>query len=351
LMAAQDEDNSIKVAIEGAFGEVGNAVSFSLSEKVGRDVRVGPPQVETVDAATLAGTILPGACGMQLDLTAAGAGPGMLLFDGPLGRALAGLLAGDAEPKPDAELDDERLAKLGEIGTSIATALAGTLGLLLGKGGLAFAVGDAKPEVESLGGDVAEGDVLHVSLPLELEGGVSGAAHLVAPTLLLDQLTEALAPVAQPTASEPGGELDHATIAAIAAQTGLEPAELPPAVAAPATGAAAAARAAEAMPVEPASFSPFTAPAGVAAPGGGLDLILDVPLEVTVELGRTRMLIKDILELASGSIIELEAVAGEAVDVVVNGKLVAKGEVVVIEDNFGVRVTEIVAPIEKATGL
>jgi len=77
---------------------------------------------------------------------------------------------------------------------------------------------------------------------------------------------------------------------------------------------------------------------------------LDVPLEVSVELGRTKMLIKDILDLAAGSIIELEAVAGEPVDVIVNGKLVAKGEVVVIEDNFGVRVTEIVSPIERAAG-
>ena len=80
-------------------------------------------------------------------------------------------------------------------------------------------------------------------------------------------------------------------------------------------------------------------------------MILDVPLDVSVELGRTKMLIKDVLELTAGSIVELETVAGEPVDVVVNGKLVAKGEVVVIEDNFGVRITEIVAPIEKAAGL
>ena len=82
-----------------------------------------------------------------------------------------------------------------------------------------------------------------------------------------------------------------------------------------------------------------------------IDLIMDIPLEVTVELGRIRMLIKDVLDLASGSIVELDRVAGEPVDLLVNGRLVAKGEVVVIEDNFGIRITEIVSPAERVVGL
>ncbi len=83
----------------------------------------------------------------------------------------------------------------------------------------------------------------------------------------------------------------------------------------------------------------------------GLDMILDIPLDVTVELGRVRMLIKDVLELSSGSIVELDRVAGEPVDLLVNGRLIAKGEVVVIEDNFGIRVTEIISPVERVAGL
>ncbi|UMZ73371.1 flagellar motor switch phosphatase FliY [Natranaerofaba carboxydovora] len=82
-----------------------------------------------------------------------------------------------------------------------------------------------------------------------------------------------------------------------------------------------------------------------------MGLILDVPLEVTVELGRTRKSIKDVLELVPGSIIELEKLAGEPVDIKVNGKLIAKGEVVVIDENFGVRVTEIVSPMERVNKL
>ena len=71
-------------------------------------------------------------------------------------------------------------------------------------------------------------------------------------------------------------------------------------------------------------------------------MIMDVPLEVTVELGRTSKSIKEILEFTPGTIIELERIAGEPIDVLVNGKLVAKGEVVVIEENFGIRVSDII---------
>ena len=73
-----------------------------------------------------------------------------------------------------------------------------------------------------------------------------------------------------------------------------------------------------------------------------IDLIMDVPLEVTVELGRTNKSIKEILDFSPGTIIELDKLAGEPIDVLVNGKYVAKGEVVVIEENFGIRITEIV---------
>ena len=94
--------------------------------------------------------------------------------------------------------------------------------------------------------------------------------------------------------------------------------------------------------VQAAQFQSFS-PDITTIPGAeNIGLIQDVPLEVTVELGRTKRPISDILDFAPGTIIELDKIAGEPVDVLVNGKLVAKGEVVVIEESFGVRVTEIV---------
>src|SRR5690625_1073912 len=78
-----------------------------------------------------------------------------------------------------------------------------------------------------------------------------------------------------------------------------------------------------------------------------LDMLLDIPLKVTVELGRTNRTIKDILELSAGSIVELDKLAGEPVDILVNQKLIAKGEVVVIDENFGVRLTDIISQSDR----
>ena len=78
-----------------------------------------------------------------------------------------------------------------------------------------------------------------------------------------------------------------------------------------------------------------------------LNLILDIPLEVSVELGRNKMLINDLLQLGRGSVIELNKLAGEPLEVLVNGRLVARGEVVVLHDKFGVRLTDIISPSER----
>lgn len=94
--------------------------------------------------------------------------------------------------------------------------------------------------------------------------------------------------------------------------------------------------------VQPAQFQPFMGDLSAAFQKENIDLIMDVPLEVTVELGRTSKSIQEILDFAPGTIIELNKIAGEPIDVLVNGKYVAKGEVVVIEESFGVRITEII---------
>ena len=99
--------------------------------------------------------------------------------------------------------------------------------------------------------------------------------------------------------------------------------------------------------VRPAEFSPISSRA-VSGNASKIDLVSDIPVRVTVELGRTRKNISEILAMSTGSIIELDRMAGEPVDVFVNGKLIAKGEVVVIDENFGVRVTEIINVASKA---
>jgi flagellar motor switch protein FliN/FliY len=98
--------------------------------------------------------------------------------------------------------------------------------------------------------------------------------------------------------------------------------------------------------VAPASFTNFSPTAGTGA-GNDINMILDIPVQLTVELGRTRIPIKHILQLAQGSVVELDALAGEPMDVLVNGYLIAQGEVVVVNDKFGIRLTDIVTPSER----
>ncbi len=114
----------------------------------------------------------------------------------------------------------------------------------------------------------------------------------------------------------------------------------------PETASEVADAASQAAPAAFANLTPATAgnPAGA---GNDINLILDIPVQLTVELGRTRIPIKHILQLAQGSVVELDALAGEPMDVLVNGYLIAQGEVVVVNDKFGIRLTDIVTPSER----
>ncbi|MDR0735614.1 MAG: flagellar motor switch protein FliN [Zoogloeaceae bacterium] len=123
--------------------------------------------------------------------------------------------------------------------------------------------------------------------------------------------------------------------AAMAEQTVADQSAAAPAAAAPSQGANI--------------FPNFGNASGAAADSvmNELDMILDIPVQITVELGRTRIAIKNLLQLAHGSVVELDAMAGEPMDVLVNGTLIAQGEVVVVNDKFGIRLTDIITPSER----
>ena len=105
---------------------------------------------------------------------------------------------------------------------------------------------------------------------------------------------------------------------------------------------------ASAQQMTPAAFANFGAPAStVAGAGNDINMILDIPVQLTVELGRTKVPIKNLLQLAQGSVVELDALAGEPMDVLVNGYLIAQGEVVVVNEKFGIRLTDIITPSER----
>ena len=99
---------------------------------------------------------------------------------------------------------------------------------------------------------------------------------------------------------------------------------------------------------EPASFENLTPEAGApVSKDNALDMVMDVPVTVTLEVGRTRMSVRDLLQLTHGSVVELDRRSGEPLDVLVNGTLVARGEVVVINDHFGIRITDVVTPVDR----
>lgn len=111
-------------------------------------------------------------------------------------------------------------------------------------------------------------------------------------------------------------------------------------------GAAMAEQAAAPAPAQPHVFQQF----GTAAPGtahNDLDMIMDIPVQLTVELGRAKMPIKNLLQLAQGSVVELSGLAGEPLDILINGFLIAQGEVVVVDEKLGIRVTDIITPSER----
>ena len=115
----------------------------------------------------------------------------------------------------------------------------------------------------------------------------------------------------------------------------------------PGTAPVEAAAPGAASPAAPGAAPPAPAMNNERQAVHSLDFILDIPLKVTVELGRTRMSIRDILQLAQGSVIELAKFAGEPLEVLVNEKLVARGEVVVVNEKFGIRLTDVISPVER----
>lgn len=182
--------------------------------------------------------------------------------------------------------------------------------------------------LHSSGGDVAWQEVLPADFARELLDRLAGQTFTPPPAAAMPAAPPA--PAAPSTAPAPPSVPGGGAVAA---------APTPP-----------AAEFGSPVEVAPAHFAPLAGAAG-AEQGANIGLIMDVPLQVTVELGRRRMLVRDVLELGKGSLIELEKLAGEPVDVFVNGKLIAKGEVVVIDENFGVKVTSIVTPVERLQNL
>ena len=287
---------------------------------LGQALAIGPPSLQPVLRNELAGVLPARAVAVELSFVQGGQGSLYLLLPEALTFTVVGCLLGE----PPAALDGSARGALAEVAGQLAGAGLGAVAEQTAGVPLAFdPPGVGEPGLLP----PLPGELLLATFDLTLGDGP--AAHCA--VLLPGVTARSLLTLTQPPA---------------------------PTRAAPAAGPAVAGRPAHATPA-PAAAAVRTASLPELAPAMGhaaagprnIDLILDVTLQVTVELGRTKKQIREVLALGPGSLLELDKLAGEAVDVLVNGKLIARGEVVVIDENFGVRITDIVSPAERAATL
>lgn len=331
------------IAVAEFAAQAAPALARALSLQFSREVEAGEPDYRPLAAADFSaqtGHVVSGPLTLDDGLQA------LLLLPEEGARGFADLQAGlQDEPPTDGPLE-QHLARLEPAMEALTQALAAFLLNQIGRkvditlGNLSFG------SVPPIAGLATQGTAFEIRLPLRIPEMVQTSLMLVFPAELLVLLSPAPPPGAGMSASNTTQEQDTLQeLLGTASRAELDFRGIEGAHADRAPGASAA------WQGVPDPFGRAPGPDAVSGMERGMNMVMDIPLDVTVELGHARMLIKDVLELGSGSVVELDRVAGEPVDVLVNGRLVAKGEVIVIEDNFGIRITEIVSPADRVSGL
>ncbi|ORC34265.1 flagellar motor switch protein FliN [Marispirochaeta aestuarii] len=324
---SQEQQMAFASKLSGAV----SSQASNLSGIIGKSVNIGKPEVEFMTRDGFVGTAPE-----QLVVTSIGFSEGivgehMYLMPVNLATAIAGLMMGQEQ----IDLDEAALSALSEAGNTLAGAIATTLGDAVRK-----TVMTSPGETEILSRDDISlpGDgFLRVSYPVTIEGEK--------PSQLMEVFSiSAVSDVVKPQQASPS--------------PGVQPSSQMGAMGQGMMGGGMQQQMPQGMSmsyqqppnVQSVQF-PNLYPQAAAGDQGNIGLLMDVYMEMTVELGRTKRLIREILGMGEGTIIELDKLAGEPVDILVNHKLIAKGEVVVIDENFGVRVTEIVSPMERMSDL
>ena len=347
-----------------ALGEIGNismgSAATTLSVLLGHKVSITTPSVSMSTMNSIRASYPMPYLIVEVGYTMGINGNNVLAIQAQDASIIADLMMGGDGTNPPEELNDIHMSAVGEAMNQMMGAVSTSLSTMFNK-----KIDISPPKVnlidfgtEDKVTEIVSGDepVVKVSFRMEVDGLIDSEIMQILPVPTAGDMVEGLLHSGD-TEEEPEPEAPS-----VPASTAATPAPTPAPAAAPAAAAAApmmasaapygmgGARVAQGVPVQAAQFTPLsTTPVQVNE--ANIGLILDVPLQVTVELGRTKKSIKDILELSNGSIVELDKLAGESVDIHVNGKLLAKGEVVVIDENFGVRITDIVSPEERAARL
>lgn len=367
-----------------ALGEIGNismgSAATTLSVLLGHKVSITTPSVSVATMGIIQQQYPMPYLIVEVGYTIGIEGNNVLAIQAQDAAIIADLMMGGDGTNPDTEINEIAMSAVGEsmnqmmgtVATSLSTMFNKKIDISPPKVNL-IDFGSEDKVTELVGRDEP---VVRTSFRMEVDGLIDSEIMQILPVTVAKEMVEALtggsstepetappAPAPVPPAPEPTpAPAPQAQMTspvqtpppqaqmAPPVQTPAPQAQMAPPVQAPAMGYAMQPHVAQNVPVQSAQFTPLnTQP--VQINDANIGLILDVPLSVTVELGQTKKSIKDILELTNGSIVELDKLAGEPVDIKVNGQFLAKGEVVVIDENFGVRITEIASPAERAAKL
>jgi len=303
------------------------SASNTLTTLVTKKVEMSSPRIEVKSPDDLRAEFSGEYLQIRIDYTEGIAGETLFLLKKQDGATIADLMMGQEGTSPPAELNDLYLSALGEAMTQVNS---GGLNIISEKIDRAIKTTPPKVEVVSEPSKIMlpSGDnLVKVSNSLNVEGLITSNFVQIYPIPFIKEIVS-------PGAA--GADVSF---------------EMSPQQAAMPKAAKPAGPAPDQVRVQQAQFPPLNIQTVTPEEQSNIQLLMDVPMQLTVELGRTRRLVKEILSLGEGSIIELDKLAGEPVDLLVNNRLIAKGEVVVIDENFGVRVTDIINPVERLIGI
>ncbi|MCI2255442.1 flagellar motor switch phosphatase FliY [Domibacillus sp. PGB-M46] len=361
LEATKNVEEYLDAFEQDTLGEIGN-ISFgssatALSSLLNQKVEITTPTVSVVEKSRLKDEFPHPYAAIEVQYTEGFAGANLLVIHQNDAAIIADLMLGGSGVGVAPDLGELQLSAVQEAMNQMMGSAATSMSTIFNK-----RVDISPPSISLLNLHEGEGEetipeqelLVKISFRLTVGDLIDSNIMQLIPLQFGKQLvTELLNPAPQEAAPPP---IQQAPVTKPAAAQAPPPPAEPPSMPARASqepvymGQNTGRQASEAK-VETAVFSSFQSPQLGDQEARNLNMLFDIPLQVTVELGRTNRNVKDILELTSGSIIELDKLAGEPVDVLVNNRLIARGEVVVIEENFGVRITNIASPADRLKNL
>lgn len=372
LLKKSDEESAVTAAPElmteiemDALGEIGNislgSAATALSTLLGQKVEITTPKVTYLETNDISKEFPQPHVAVNVDYVDGFQGTNMLVIKTYDAQVIADLMMGGNGHPEDAELSEFHISAVQEAMNQMMGSAATSMSTIFNR-----FVNIGPPGVNVLDFESPNHSNLHVDevllkVSFRLKIGdlidsnmmqlipISFGKYLV--SLLMGNEGETPEPILEKTGQAPSPVKEQVR--------SVEPAPPPvPTIPTPQPSRFSHVGSQHSQPapqrnvqVQPVQFASFEQPAAMGKDPINLNLLLDIPLKVTVELGRTSKLIREILEMSQGSIIELDKLAGEPVDILVNNKLIAKGEVVVIEENFGVRVTDIISKWDRVQKL